>query len=295
MRETLTESARPRIIPVAGGVLEYATISEGPAVLCLHGAMGGYDQGLLLARVIGPPDYYYVAISRPGYLGTPLATGKRPEEQADLCASLLNSLDIRKAFVMAISGGGPSALQFALRHRYRCPGLILISTCSGPIDAPIPFSFRMMKSMARFPGVVNLLRKKTMKDPEKAARRSIPDPTMRARVFDDLETAYLYRELMESTFDRMFLRVPGTENDIVVTRSVSYPLEEIRVPTLVVHGTADPHVPFEHAKTFKARVPGAALLAIEGGGHACIFTHRDQVKSHVSRFLAMNVRASSIL
>ena len=44
----------------------------------------------------------------------------------------------------------------------------------------------------------------------------------------------LFRELLESTVDRMIERFPGTEQDIAVTRATSYPLEELTTPTLVV-------------------------------------------------------------
>jgi pimeloyl-ACP methyl ester carboxylesterase len=55
---------------------------------------------------------------------------------------------------------------------------------------------------------------------------------------------------------------------------------------LVVHGTDDRLVPFtEHGKLLAARIPGAQLLAVEGGEHMAIFTHRDEVRTRVTRFL----------
>ena len=37
---------RPQVIETSRGVVEAATRGEGPAVLSLHSAMGGYDQGI---------------------------------------------------------------------------------------------------------------------------------------------------------------------------------------------------------------------------------------------------------
>jgi pimeloyl-ACP methyl ester carboxylesterase len=92
--------------------------------------------------------------------------------------------------------------------------------------------------------------------------------------------------LLQSTSDRMAQRLPGTENDIRVTRSTAYPLEKIAVPVLVVHGTADRLVPFaQHGQALAARIPGAELLAIEGGEHVAIFTHRAAVQAQVTQFL----------
>jgi pimeloyl-ACP methyl ester carboxylesterase len=227
-----------------------------------------------------------VAVSRPGYLGTPLSAGRTPEEQADLCAELLDGLGIDRAAVMAVSGGGPCALQFALRHADRCWALVLVSTCSGRIESAVPLAFHVIKLLARWPWFAAAMRRRVERDPEAAARRSIPDPVVRARTLADPEVGPLLVALLSSTSDRMARRLPGTENDIRVTRSATYPLEEIAVPALVVHGTADRLVPFaEHGQTLVARIPGAQLLAIEGGEHVAIFTHRAAVQARVTQFL----------
>jgi len=67
--------------------------------------MGGYDQSLILAQTIGTAGYRYIAMSRPGYLGTPISSGKSPEQQGDLIAALLDSLGIVRACVIAVSAG----------------------------------------------------------------------------------------------------------------------------------------------------------------------------------------------
>lgn len=41
----------------------------------------------------------------------------------------------------------------------------------------------------------------------------------------------------------------------------------ITVPTLVIHGTHDTVLPFEHALALVREIPGAALLTLEGSGH----------------------------
>ena len=44
-------------------------------------------------------------------------------------------------------------------------------------------------------------------------------------------------------------------------------LDDIRAPTLVVHGTEDPLFPLAHGEALAAEIPGARLLALEGMGH----------------------------
>ncbi|MCX5768863.1 MAG: alpha/beta fold hydrolase [Candidatus Hydrogenedentes bacterium] len=63
-------------------------------------------------------------------------------------------------------------------------------------------------------------------------------------------------------------------------------MEQIAVPTLIVHGTQDRLVPFEqHGRQLAARIPGAQLLAVPGGEHVAIFTHRDVVRPRITQFL----------
>ena len=80
-----------------------------------------------MALRVGPLRLRVIAPSRPGYLGTVLDVGKTPRDQADAYADLLDALSIRKAAIVALSGGGPSAIQFAAHHADRCAALVLIS------------------------------------------------------------------------------------------------------------------------------------------------------------------------
>lgn len=280
-------AARPRTIATRLGAVEYADSGEGPAVLALHGAMGGWDQGLLLARTLAGPRHRIVAPSRPGYLGTPLATARSPEEQADLYADLLDALGIRAATVMAVSGGGPSAIHFALRHRARCRALVLVATCGGKVGTRLPVAFHLLRLAGRWPWLAAAMERKAAgRDAAEAARRSIPDPALRERTLAHPQAGPLLRELLASTSDRMALRLPGTLNDVAVTRARDYPLERIGVPVLVVHGTEDRAVPFaRHGKVLAERIPGAELVALAGGDHVAIFTHHDEARTRVARFL----------
>ena len=45
------------------------------------------------------------------------------------------------------------------------------------------------------------------------------------------------------------------------------PIEQIDVPTLVVHGDADRVVPLENGRAIAARVEGARLVELPGRGH----------------------------
>lgn len=272
----------------ACGPVQYAEYGAGPVLLSLHGAMGGYDQGLILARVAGADaGVRVIAPSRPGYLGTPLSSGVAPEAQADLHAALLDRLGVEKASVIAVSGGGASALMFALRHPGRCRALVLVSACAGRHPMPIPAGFRLMMALARWPAFVGWMRRRALRDSSRLSARSIPDAAQRQAMLADPVAMPLYQHLRVGMFDGLVERLPGTANDIQATRTYDFPLAEIAAPTLVVHGTRDPLLPFDqHGAVLARRIAGAELLTVEEGGHAALFTHRRQVAARVSAFLA---------
>lgn len=263
-----TLNAGSHVVETARGPVEFAESGriDGPVVLVLHGTPGGYDQGVLIGRSIVPERARRIAVSRPGYLRTPLPTGRTPAEQADAYAALLDELGTGAAVVLGVSGGGPSAFQFALRHPARCRGLVLVSAV-----------VRRRALSERHP---------VQKLHEDVLARS------------DRLSSLLFRALgkVVSESDRAMLatvlvlpdelRGAGRRNDREQCGQLpAGPSRGIRTPTLVLHGTADRVVGFDHAEAAAQAVPGARLVPIAGGGHD-VFTRRaEEVGREVAAFI----------
>lgn len=60
----------------------------------------------------------------------------------------------------------------------------------------------------------------------------------------------------------------------------------MKVPTLVLHGTADVAVSFEQARATAAGTAGSKLLAYEGASHGIVVTERDRVAMDLQTLLA---------
>ena len=86
LNECLTTPAQ--VLPTAAGPIQYAERGHGPAALSVHGTPGGYDQGLV-GLEFASTALRLIARSRPGYLGTPLSTGRTPAQQAHASDALL--------------------------------------------------------------------------------------------------------------------------------------------------------------------------------------------------------------
>lgn len=272
------------------GSVEHTRSGTGPALLALHGGMGGYDQSWLLARALlaDMAAHEVLAVSRPGYLGTTQSLGRTPEAQADLYAHLLDALGIRQTLVAAVSAGGPSAIQFALRHPDRCTGLILVSAASGPVEtAPVFLArLRQLNWFSRIPGLIPLLRRRTMLQPLRSATRSMADPDRAARTLAHPQAGPLFIAVQHSALTEIARRLPGT---IVDTRHYetmpASPCEQLAMPVLTIHGDADPVVPVGHARRMLA-APRAQALILPGGGHMALFSHLDDIRAAVEGFLA---------
>jgi len=109
------------------GPIEYAEKGAGSPLLSIHGAGGGFDQGLAFAAELVGESFRIVAPSRFGYLRTPVPQNTSPAAQADAHAALLAKLNVFKATVMGVSAGARSAVELALRYPNLVTALILIS------------------------------------------------------------------------------------------------------------------------------------------------------------------------
>lgn len=273
------------------GLVEHTDTGAGPALLALHGGMGGYDQSWLLAQALiaDLTPYRVLGLSRPGYLGTVQSLGRTPETQADLYADLLDALGIEKALVAAVSAGGPSAIQFALRHPSRCSGLVLVSTATGPLETAPAFLARLRKMawINRMPGLIPLMRRRLMDDPLSGAMRSIGDPDLAARTLAHPLAGPLFLAVQHSSLSQMSRRLPGTLVDTEHYLAMPKPpYERIAAPVLSIHGDADPVVPIAHSTQLVDAVPHARRVILAGGGHMALFSHLDEVRAAVADFLS---------
>lgn len=272
------------IAETSRGPIEYTSIGNGPAVLLVHGTPGGYDQGVLVTEILQSQEFTFIALSRPGYLRTPLSVGKTPEEQADAYAALLDELEIRSAYILAMSGGGPSALQFALRHPDRCQGLILISAIT---QSPEPMT--LSSTQQAFQSVMeNVLTSDLGNWALYRLVRAIPtaamphDPEIR---LPDAKQEELFQELYDTLFP-VSLRIAGIDNDAEQFSAMpDFPFSEIRIPTLVMHGTNDRNVPFEIAEFAVSNIPNSEFVEIEGGVHE-FFLIRQRQDSFIRKVIS---------
>jgi pimeloyl-ACP methyl ester carboxylesterase len=261
------------------GPVEYATLGEGTPVLVVHGILGGFDQGLVIARGNVGEEFRSIVPSRFGYLGTPLPDDASPAGQADAYACLLDALGIEQAAFIGTSAGGTSAIQFALRHPDRCSALVLFSSNTpGETEValpPEPVAKALFKSDFIF-WLVTTYFSSSMRSTMGVPEGFELTPEYEADVAEVMKTILPVNPRSDGALFDMFV----SNSDI----NTGYPLEEITVPVLIVNAVDDPLTLYRNAQAAAERIPGSKLVTIESGGHM-LLGHEERIRSEIVAFL----------
>jgi len=274
--------AGSRVMATSFGDIEYASRGEGEPVLVVHGAGGGYDQGLILGEAALGTGLRLIVPSRFGYLRSSIPGDASPRAQANAYAALLDGLGIPEATVVAVSDGGPSALQFALRHPERCTALVMISAKSHTPPTETLLQKVTFNVIFRSDYLYWLVTESF--EPFLLSMFGVPEEAQ-ARL--DPASERLIGEFLASMHP-MSQRRAGIYNDratLAVLAERDFALERITAPTLVVHAVDDGLQPYSHAEHTHRRVPGARLLSFPTGGHMVLVGHADGIRQRVRRLI----------
>ena len=272
--------AGSEVLKTSHGDIEYAVQGEGTPVLSLHGAGGGYDQGLWLAKLALGDGYKFIAVSRYGYLRTPIPTNASIKKQAAAYKDLLDHLKIQKVIVVGGSAGGPSATQFANDYPERTSALILISAvsqASAPGDKP-----------AFYVGVIHLLQQSDyaywlvakFMQPTILNLMGIPSATYGKFTPRQQEMALE----MLATMHPMTERYPGTVNDGEMIQREVVSTASVSAPTLILHAKDDALVSYHHAEHAHGAIKGSRLILFDTGGHG-LLSQMNAVRQEAKGFL----------
>jgi pimeloyl-ACP methyl ester carboxylesterase len=192
---------------------------------------------------------------------------------------LLDALGVASAHVVGISMGGGIAQIVALDHPDRVASLTLISTSAGPGDPDLPAMTEELRGHFASPPP----------EPDWSDRAAVTEYVVadarayagKSRPFD--ETAW--RDLAGRDFDRSVNIASSMTNHVLIEGGPGWRqrLGEIRIPTLVLHGTEDPLFPYEHGAALASEIPGARLLTLEHTGHELPRATWDVVVSSILR------------
>jgi pimeloyl-ACP methyl ester carboxylesterase len=280
-------STGSRIVQTPCGPIEYASAGEGDPVLVVHGAGGGFDQGMDFAKGLAAGGLRVIAMSRFGYLRTPLPADASPAAQADAHACLLDALGVKRAAIVGASAGAPSSMQFALRHPERCTALVLmvpaayVPRAGGAASLTTPAWTELLfdtalRSDLLFWAAIRFARETMIG----SILATPPGVVAAAGAEERARVAQILDHVLPVT-----LRRKGLLNDAAITSALPrYELERIRTPTLAFSVADDRFGTYDAARYTAEHIPGARFVGYASGGHVWVGHHRE-VTAEITAFL----------
>ncbi|HEY3323457.1 MAG TPA: alpha/beta hydrolase [Planctomycetota bacterium] len=249
---------------------------NAPALLLLPG-MGMDGLGFLRQLPLGAISrlQFFQMPNEPAAGETGLGNFARNVEEYVKAAGLHEGPGL---FLGGCSMGGAVALATALRGRVPLRGLILLGTFGD--CRHLPFWQRL------FAPCIRLLPLGRARD---AARGLILHTQFFGHIKPD-EADWLVSCKLDRT------RTYYVNAVMSLTRQRQIPAaRELKLPTLVLHGTKDHMLPYAAGVELANSIPGAKLVTVERGGHAFFFTTPEIVNSAIAEFIRTEVIGHSSL
>lgn len=271
--------SRSEVAETSVGPVEYAVAGHGPPILAIHGGPGGFDQSLGVYDMFVDAGFQIICPSRPGYLRTPISVGRTYESQARAMAALLDEIGVEKVSVVGGSAGGPPTYEFARLFPERTTSLVAIDALcmtynmpdqAGKIqqaiylsDTGMALTLWMTRHMPHS-AVKGIIATEGLLDKEQVKER------VSQIIEDDRKVRWCY-ELFQSMYPYS-ARKDGVDNDLEQGRNLDrLPLNQIKVPALIIHGDADADVGISHGRYAAESIEEAEHIWVEGGTHLCFW------------------------
>jgi pimeloyl-ACP methyl ester carboxylesterase len=241
-----------------------------PAILLIMGSTASMDwwEDEFCERLAAGPRFVIRYDHRDTGRSVSYEPGAPPYGLRDLEADavgLLDAVGVVRAHLVGMSMGGGIAQLVALDHPDRVASLTLIATAPaapGPDDPDLPQMPEATR--AKFAAAA---------EPEWSDREAVIDYIVYlervcasgSRSFDEAAM----REVAVRALDRTDSIASFMTNHGVIDEGERWRerLGELHVPTLVVHGTEDPVLPYANGVALAREIPGAELLTLEPTGH----------------------------
>ena len=260
--EDTGERDRPAVLLIAGMSMQLIVWPDA-MVHALHQAgfrvvrFDNRDNGLSESLDhLGTPNLLWFMLQQK--LGMSPQTPYSLSDMAKDALGVMDHLQLQQAHLVGVSMGGMIAQRIAVSAAHRVWSLTSIMSSSGAkgLPGPAPAMRRVLMTPPAAPGsaearahalrFVKALAGPGFVHPAGSQEQLVDDSLQRSN-----RPAGSYRQMLAAMADRERWRF----------------LPRITAPTMVIHGTADPLIPFACAQDTAARIPGAKLFGIEGMGH----------------------------
>jgi pimeloyl-ACP methyl ester carboxylesterase len=225
-----------------------------PAILFNHTSTSNLSwserflESLAEVLTVVTPDYRGTGLSSPAVVEFSLA------DLAEDGIAILDAEGMERALVIGTSMGGAVAQEYALHFSSRLSALVLMGTFAGHAHFVPPD-----------PSVVSLFeRTSKLESKIERWRQTLPATYSREflQKFEELALELELKGFRYTTDDTLRRHGQAVRNFEAYDR-----LPSVSARCLIIHGTADPIIPFENGEVLAGRLINSELIALEGVGH----------------------------
>jgi pimeloyl-ACP methyl ester carboxylesterase len=255
----------------------------GRAVVMTHAWPLSADIWNFQAAALSRSGYRVITYDRRGFgRSSQPATGYDFDTFADDLAEVFEQTGIRDATLVGYSMGGGEVVRYFSRHKGRnvvkagfvgAAAYYLLKTEDNPggIDAAVFDGIKQGVLGDRNAYLAGLL-KDVFFDAGRPATHPVTQENLDAALAMAMQASAAATASCVDAFSRTDFRAE---------------LASVKVPTLVLHGTADIPVPFAMAKAMAAGIAQSKLIEYQGASHGIVVTERDRVARDLQAFIAI--------
>jgi pimeloyl-ACP methyl ester carboxylesterase len=260
-RPATPEGETARVGTADGSSMRAVRAGSGPPIVLIHGLMVPIDVWSLVFSEFVDAGHEVIAYDLRGHGGSGVGSeGFGMDQYADDLKAILEHYDLRNAVVVAHSMGAMGAMTFAVRHpdvaRERLAGMVVAATSPGGV-------FELAQNKAQLALLQAGLAQRLIESPVHGPLLARPYFGPRPR-FSQIKAL----NAMHAATDPETTRQAPLS---MVDYDLRDRLDEIEVPTMVLHGSEDMVTPPEGATLIAEGIPGARLVWMHGIGHMMQF------------------------
>lgn len=243
--------------------IHYLKVGEGPPLLLVHGvAMRAADLAPLFRTLSRQHTVYAPDLLGYGDSDKPRNADYSVTLQTNVVRGFLDAMKLEQPDVMGVSMGGWIAMKLAAENPERIKRLVLVSSAG--------FTFKTSLNELSFSArTLPELRASLSMQTDRAG--AIPEFILRDILRESKKKSWVVRASMRSML---------TQGEVLDGK-----LQRVRMPVLLVWGTADRIVPFPVAARMQRELPQARLVALDGCGHLAIIECRGRALPPIVEFL----------
>ena len=181
--------------------------------------------------------------------------------------AVMDALGIQKAHILGASMGGMIAQEMAIKHTQRVQSLTSIMSSSDVFATDLPpissnTAIELIKVAAKY-GILG--GEKNLIKLHLASRLILMGENKHALNIEEIATLVLYNIRARKGYNSQVS--PQHQAAVTASDSRTAALQQLNLPTLVVHGKADPFIPFAHGQKMARLMPNSDSLWVDDMGH----------------------------